>query len=510
MFNFKSYYSMTAIILLALAYLLSCSSGSQMVEKSPEDLSKEKNTLYSQATEKMKQANQVNAELLSPNTYKEANSLYQQAESGMDSDEDWTEIRSDLLKSIDKFEEAKKNAELAQVTLSAAIDARNDAKETDADEHAKSIWEEANEEFKEAVNELEEDGDVNEAKEHGDEAKQNFRKAELEAIKTNYLSETWNLLDQAEEMDVEDRAPKTLQLAKNLADSVEKILEQDRYDRDVARSVAKQAKAEAKHAIYLSKYIEELKEKDATYEEIILASEKPIKRIATNLDVVAKFDEGYDKPADKIIDAIEDCQYNTQKLQQQLTSAEAQNDAFAARIDELEENLSSKEELNTTLAKEVQRQEELQEKFNKVDKMFSRDQADVLRKENNVIIRLHGLNFEVGKAAIDQKYYDLLAKVQKAIRLFPESNIVIEGHTDSFGSDELNMELSEDRAQAVKQYLVSNMQLDSSEINAKGLGESNPVANNETASGREKNRRIDVVILSGWGEQEVKVGTSNK
>ena len=118
----------------------------------------------------------------------------------------------------------------------------------------------------------------------------------------------------------------------------------------------------------------------------------------------------------------------------------------------------------------------------------------MLRDGNDVIVRLVGLSFDVGKSVIKPEHFGLLTKVQNAINTFPDCKISVEGHTDSHGSDVLNLSLSQERADAVMAYLVANMSIDSSRIEAVGYGESNPIANNETAEGRAKNRRIDIVI----------------
>ena len=88
----------------------------------------------------------------------------------------------------------------------------------------------------------------------------------------------------------------------------------------------------------------------------------------------------------------------------------------------------------------------------------------------------------------------MLTKVQNAIKVFPECTITVEGHTDSYGSDEMNYGLSQQRSDAVKQYLIANMGMEESKINSVGYGENRPIANNETQEGRTKNRRIDVLI----------------
>jgi OOP family OmpA-OmpF porin len=72
--------------------------------------------------------------------------------------------------------------------------------------------------------------------------------------------------------------------------------------------------------------------------------------------------------------------------------------------------------------------------------------------------------------------------------------VTIEGHTDSYGGDDLNQKLSEDRANAVRQYFIANMNLKAEDVEAVGYGESRPIANNETPEGRARNRRIDIVI----------------
>jgi OmpA-OmpF porin, OOP family len=87
-----------------------------------------------------------------------------------------------------------------------------------------------------------------------------------------------------------------------------------------------------------------------------------------------------------------------------------------------------------------------------------------------------------------------MKKVQQALSMFPGASVVVEGHTDANGSDSANLILSQDRADAVKQYLVGNFGLDAEKVSSIGYGEARPVATNETTSGRARNRRIDLVI----------------
>jgi OOP family OmpA-OmpF porin len=95
---------------------------------------------------------------------------------------------------------------------------------------------------------------------------------------------------------------------------------------------------------------------------------------------------------------------------------------------------------------------------------------------------------------LESQYFSLLNKVQKAIQSFPKGTILIEGHTDGVGDYQKNLELSQGRANAVYQYLISTMGADAARITAAGLGASKPIANNSSEEGRAKNRRIEVVI----------------
>ncbi len=71
--------------------------------------------------------------------------------------------------------------------------------------------------------------------------------------------------------------------------------------------------------------------------------------------------------------------------------------------------------------------------------------------------------------------------------------LTIEGHTDNVGKAESNQTLSEKRAAAVRQYLIDNYQIDGARLEAKGLGQTKPAGANDTAEGRQQNRRVELV-----------------
>ena len=163
-------------------------------------------------------------------------------------------------------------------------------------------------------------------------------------------------------------------------------------------------------------------------------------------------------------------------------------------VKQLKRMLGSASKERAALSEHLESQARIRERFRRIERMFTRDEARVLRQANNVIIRLIGLNFQSGQASISANHFQLLTKVQDAIKTFPRSKLRIEGHTDSHGSDSVNFVLSKQRAHAVKQYLRASMRIDPAKVAAVGFGETRPVANNETETGRAKNRRVAGVM----------------
>lgn len=104
------------------------------------------------------------------------------------------------------------------------------------------------------------------------------------------------------------------------------------------------------------------------------------------------------------------------------------------------------------------------------------------------------VEFDFDKATILPEYTGELKKFAEFAAQYPNQKIVIQGHTDNMGSDAYNQKLSERRAQAVVNALVKDYGIDSARISAKGFGEAQPIATNDTAAGRKQNRRVIGVI----------------
>lgn len=168
----------------------------------------------------------------------------------------------------------------------------------------------------------------------------------------------------------------------------------------------------------------------------------------------------------------------------------AKNRALQSLTDE---NRGLSEE-NDSLAAKNRETEEKDARINGARELFLPVEAEVVTSERHLIIRLKSLEFAVGKAHLQEGQFGLLAKVQEALKLFPGSEVIVEGHTDSVGSDKINKKLSEARARTVLEYLVSNQAVDERFITSVGRGSERPIADNKTAAGRAANRRIDILV----------------
>jgi outer membrane protein OmpA-like peptidoglycan-associated protein len=440
-------------------------------------------TLFAQTDEALKAANEARANVLAPKNYAEAAEHYRDAEKKLERGGSIESIKKDLADAARSLRKAVDATRLAGVTLTSAIQARNDAEEADAKQFAAKEWQDAEEKFASAAMRLE-DGNVNSARSRAIDAEKRYRTAELAAIKANYLDETRRLIKQADKDRVERYAPKTLDKAEALLAQAEKALTENRYDTDESRSLARQAKYEVKHAMYLARTLEPVRDRDVSLEDFALANEKPIEQISATLDLVAELDEGYDGPTQAITAKIETLQKDAYELSER-----------RGQILELESEIQRLEGQLGTQSQRLAAQEQQRQRFRQVSAMFGPDEAQVFTQGQNVLVRPIGLVFPSGSAQIETRYFALLRKVQDAIRVFPNSLVVVEGHTDSFGSDETNLKLSQERANAVRAYLLANMtNLSAADVQPVGFGESRPVANNETVEGRAKNRRIDLLI----------------
>lgn len=122
--------------------------------------------------------------------------------------------------------------------------------------------------------------------------------------------------------------------------------------------------------------------------------------------------------------------------------------------------------------------------------------AEVERVGEGILVTFDsGILFDFDSSTLRAESRSNLRELYQTLVDYPETDILIAGHTDSVGDEDYNYRLSERRAQAAAEYLMSQG-MDASRINLVGLGETEPVATNETAEGRAQNRRVEIAIYA--------------
>ncbi|MGH8188634.1 MAG: OmpA family protein [Steroidobacteraceae bacterium] len=445
----------------------------------------------------IERARSEQVDALAPKGFAEAVAAHESAAKDAARGRNAERIRTRIQEGEAALQRATTAASAARRLLSSVIKAREDASAAEAPKYAPQAWPKAAERFQQAMMENEQ-GDARNAQRRAAEAEVLLRDAELVAIKGGILNEARTLIAQGDEAKVERFAPRSLTAAKRHLAEAEQEIQRNRYDVGAARKLAAQARYEARHATYLAQLVQRVqREQDddqAGIEALVLSWEEPLKRMAAEVELSAQFDQGMQAPMQELNEQARQQAQEVRRLKQELADREDRIAALNTQLQRLESRLGGVSEERVALQRRVDAQERVRTSVSKVEGSFTPDEARVFRQGDDVVISLLGIKFPSGRSTIDGASGTLMRKVQQALELFPGASVAVEGHTDANGSDSTNLILSQDRADAVRQYLISTFGVDAEKVSSVGYGEARPVATNETPAGRARNRRIDLVI----------------
>jgi outer membrane protein OmpA-like peptidoglycan-associated protein len=172
------------------------------------------------------------------------------------------------------------------------------------------------------------------------------------------------------------------------------------------------------------------------------------------------------------------------------TKAKAEADAAAAKAKSEADALKAKEEAARAEAERSRKaaaelRAQLLDQFNRI--LETRDTP------RGLVVNMGDVLFDFGKYNLRSEAREKLAKLTGIVLAHPGLKLEVEGHTDSVGSDEANQKLSEQRSDTVRSYLIEQGLPDAA-VSSRGFGKTTPVADNETAAGRQKNRRVEIVV----------------
>ena len=440
--------------------------------------------LFSETERSLQAARDKQAPIYAPKSFAKGMEAYNDADDYFKRGKPIEKIQERLRDATSSFNRSADAAALGEKTFSMTMAARTDAFKVNAPAMYGEMWARAEAAFREAAGDLE-DGDLSDARKEANTAEGLYRKAELESIKAKYLNPARGLLRQAEDLDTKDDAPKTLAKAQRLSADAEAQFAQNRYDNAAAQSLARQSQIEASHALYIQRAITQLKRENRTYEDILLSSEEPIRRIAAALNIDATFDSGVGPPTQKILGAISTPDNEKGRLVQTVKTQDSTIAALTAKLSVLEHPGAPAAEAKTD------RRAQLDDVAAQIRSMFIPDEATIQIDGNNILLRIFAVSFPPGKTTLDERSRSVLARVTQSILKLPGSQVSVEGHTEPIGSEIANQRNSEERAESVANFLRADLP-SSIAITFAGYGGSRPIG------GTGKNKRIDVVIVPEW------------
>jgi outer membrane protein OmpA-like peptidoglycan-associated protein len=260
--------------------------------------------------------------------------------------------------------------------------------------------------------------------------------------------------------DVVSLARQTAQSSEDARALTAERKEQERVAAERAAAAAKaKAEAEAKAATEAAAAKQRAQEEARRQAELAAAREAQLRAEAAAREAEA---------------ARQEAQLRAEAAARDAAAREAQLQTAQAKA-ETERARKAAEELRAQLL----------EQFNRV--LETRD------SDRGLVITMADVLFDTGKYDLRQPTREALARLSGIVLAHPGLKLEVEGHTDSTGSDELNQRLSEQRADTVRGYLVQQG-LAADSITATGFGKASPVADNATAAGRQKNRRVELVV----------------
>jgi len=417
--------------------------------------------------------NQLN--VLSPTWFAEAASSLDTAKIELDQGKELSGILNNIALGRAQLQKAEETARISRTTLTDVIKDRDLARAAGAVKLGKD-YTEVEEEFLELTRAIEKN-DLKYAQKHKKKVAEAFRQLEMRAIKIETIGEVRRLMKAAKDRGIDKIAPESFAVAQKKLTETDVFITENPYQKEMMLQKAGEALFMARRLFQIAGQSEKFNTMDP--EQTTLWVEQILHDITEKLYATDMRDQSYEIQVENILGSVLALQDDRRFMFDQVKALQSEIEAKNTQIAD-KEHLAAEKRFN--------------ELFIKVQNIFDPDEAEVYKKGNLLIIRLRGIQFPVGQSVIMPDNYPLLTKIQQAIRTFGEPDVIIEGHTDSTGSDEINEHLSQQRSESVRQYLVANKTLTYDRIVAVGYGSSKPLASNKTEEGRAINRRIDVII----------------
>jgi len=482
----------------------------------------------------MDSARIMEAHVFAPEAWGDAEKEYANARRAVQENKKEKSIQKHVTRAREYTENAIKVSQVAKLSMESYLESRAKARVARAPMLVPEQYAEAEKVFMKATEKVEK-GDVKGGLKEAAKSTPLFDEAELNAIRADLLGAADNLIEKARADEAHKYAVATLDRAQTTRAKADAILLNDRYERTESLPLIAAAEYEARHASNIAMSVRSLERNDQAWEKLMLIYEIQMNRVGDAIGLEhLPFDHGPLAAADTLVSYIRTSQADRRQLSeenQDLTMTVGERlRSILARVGEspglsdpgelaqlvderftmlmLErDDLSSQVQTSEIMLRSVEREHEevaaelgvlieQEARFQNAKKLIRPSEGAVLfNASNDVVLRLSGLSFDIGSAEIRDDHLSLLDRVVEIIQMFPDAELVVEGHTDALGDQASNLQLSERRAYALMMYLRNATGMSSDRIRAIGYGSERPIASNETSRGRSKNRRNDIIIM---------------
>lgn len=451
------------IPMTAFAVLTACSSNVKKAEL-PADANAQ--TEISRLNEDMAQARRDNVDVASPQNYNKADKAMSKAKSLAEREKDREDILEQVAISRGYLNEATSRATTTKEQLSDLLKARSEAKTAKAEVYFKSQFADVDRQLESETWNFEKGkGDLSQKKREA--LQQSYMNLESKALQKTHLGDARALIDNAEKNGAKKYAPRSLASAKVKLKSAERIIDTNRHDETAIQAATNDATAEARKLVLVNQNAR--KANGLSAEEVALSMTAKDLELQSASEQINRREEALQESASE----------KEAALAEKDSEIQAQEAALATATQQKSE-LEKRDTFNQTLAD--------------AQKEFSKDEAEVYRQGDSLLIRLKAGTFASGSADLASPAFATLNKVNAVVSKVGADKVIVEGHTDSTGSKAVNQELSEKRAKTVADFIASSKVVEQDQIEAEGLGFEKPVAPNSTREGRAQNRRVDIII----------------
>jgi OOP family OmpA-OmpF porin len=432
---------------VALAVLCACSSEPKVVEFSN---TADPQVELDRVSRNIERAKEGQVDILSPRNFEQAKKYWTQAVNERSSNKDQKTVLHSIAVSQAYLDKANAVSDVSHQLVEGAIVARRDAMVSNAAANFPDQMSAADKRFRNLNSEIE-NNDTSSAAVKAPQIEQTFRNIELSSIKKERLGPAQASLKQSINEGAPKLTPETLAWAQKQIDNDEMIITNNRH----------------------------------------------------NAALVNKASMNANQSASRLMKMVRNAKSSTNKKPEDFAKLAEKNElALSSTQNQLDQTENALENSENKLVKSVNQNEKLESdawlnnEYDKASAQFSKDEAEVYKQGDKLLLRLKGLSFTNNKSVIGSENFKLLAKVQKVIADVGGSEIMIEGHTDSTGGQKLNDALSVQRAESVQSYLIANKNITPDKVKATGFGDRKPIASNKTVSGRAQNRRVDIIITA--------------